>query len=222
MSTVSHRRQSCRRTRDGCVGLADHLETGRCFVVVRCENRFFGKRLSFGGLALPILFEQLGQRGMHAFQRAARVHPPVGGPDANDLPAQAAQDLFAQFVPVTRGSRAVVGRTVAFHPREVATRKIRVHHAQVHAERRSADSSRIASGCRGTAPPPRGAAGGRAGSTRAWRGCTRRRESARAGPGRRRFPSACAPARFWRQHSSCLSKRAFAPPRWKILPARLE
>ncbi|MNO70655.1 hypothetical protein D3C76_615470 [compost metagenome] len=67
---------------------------------------------------------------------ALGINPPVGRPDAQDFPAQTAQHLLTELVPVTSGGTAVVGSTIALDTRQVATRRIRVDDTEVYAEGR--------------------------------------------------------------------------------------
>ncbi len=76
---------------------------------------------------------------MHFFGFPFMVVPPFGGPDAEDVPAEIAEDLFADNIAVSGGGGAVVGGSIAFDAGEVSAGCIGVDDAKVDAESGDAD-----------------------------------------------------------------------------------
>lgn len=103
--------QPCCRTRDGRVGLVDHLELGVA------SSSFGAESASSGGTSASATWRSLSFSSNSVVnatctrvQRAARVHPPVGGPDAISQPRP--RRTCSRSLSRSRGSQAVVGRAV--------------------------------------------------------------------------------------------------------------
>lgn len=67
------------------------------------------------------------------------VVPPVGGPDADDPPAEILEHLLAGFVAVAGDGRAVVGGAVALDAGKVGAGFVGVNDAEIDAETGDAD-----------------------------------------------------------------------------------
>src|SRR5690606_6458725 len=114
----------------------------------RCHRLRDGRlRQTLGrGFALGLFGAPLAPRiahgpgpGIPLAERAGRIDPPVGGPEANNDPPQAAQDLLAQFVAVARRGAAVIGGAIALNTDQVASGGVGIDDAEVDAERGGTD-----------------------------------------------------------------------------------
>ncbi|MNT58417.1 hypothetical protein D3C72_1958480 [compost metagenome] len=93
-----------------------------------------GRDLLVDRPAAAAVLEKPVQGLVQAFGATVGVIPPVGGPDAQDVPSQASQNLFAHLVPVAGGRGAVIGRAVAFHPGQIGPGKIGMADSKVDPE----------------------------------------------------------------------------------------
>ncbi len=73
--------------------------------------------------SLCSLFDEQGlELLMNFFDGSPHINPLVGRPNAENVPAEPAQDLLSQFVTVTNCCRAMIGHTIALNASEVSLR----------------------------------------------------------------------------------------------------
>ena len=81
-----------------------------------------------------VVGEQGGEFFMDFFGFAFTVVPPFRRPDADDVPAEVAEDVFADDVAVSGGGGTVVGGAVAFDACKIGAGGIGVDDTKVNAE----------------------------------------------------------------------------------------
>ncbi len=103
--------------------------------VTPVEHQIGHRPLNKRGLPFfPRSFEQRAQRRIQPVECALRIDPPVGRPDADQIPAETAQNALAHLVAIPRRRGTAIGGPVAFDTREKIARPIGVDDAEIDPE----------------------------------------------------------------------------------------
>ncbi len=85
------------------------------------------------------MLANVSQMSVQSFNFLVSITIPIGGPDAEDLPATVLQDFLADTVTVSGNGVGMISGSIAFDTTEVLAGLIGVNHADVDEEALDAD-----------------------------------------------------------------------------------